>query len=137
MMIWVRFLYVVEVQFKRIVNDGVAAIAGTVGSSVVIRPSHHAIGTGSTTVLATDTALNAETDRNPLSSVDLSVSQNITFISDFSSTEISGTSVAEFGLFNAASAGSLFHRESIETIAFSGDRELQIQSTIRFSRSGA
>ena len=120
-----------------IVDDGIETVAGVIGSAVVNRPSHHAIGTGSTTVVAGDTALNAETDRNDISSADLSVVKNVTYITDFSSTEVSGTSVAEFGLFNAASAGSMIHREAIETIEFEGDRELQLQSTLRFSKSGA
>jgi len=118
-----------------ITNIGIQTIAGVVGSEVVQRPSFVAIGTGSSTVTVGDTTLLAETDRNAINTVDISVANNATFITDFSSTEISGTSMQEFGMFNAASAGSIINREVIEVIEFEGDRELQAQVTLRFSRT--
>ena len=120
-----------------LVDDGIECIAGVIGSAVVKRPTHAAIGTGSDTLTAGDTALLTETDRNIFTNVDLSVAKDATFIADFSSTEISGTAMQEFGLFNAASAGSMFNREIVATISFEGDRELQLQTTFRFAKSGA
>ena len=119
-----------------LVDDGIETIAGVVATSDIIRPTHFAIGTGSTTIVSGDTALNTETDRNAITSVDASVAKDATFIGDFSSAEISGISLQEFGMFNASSAGSLFNREVVAAIAFVGDRELQLQTTFRFVRSG-
>jgi len=118
-----------------LVEDGIETIAGAMGGSGTL-PSHVAIGTGSTTVVSGQTALNTETDRNILTSLDTSVAKDVTYTADFSSSETSGTSLAEFGLFNAASAGSMFLREAIGTDSFEGDRELQIQCTLRFAKSG-
>ncbi len=119
-----------------LVDTGIRTIAGALGGSGTI-PTHCAIGTGSTTVVAGDTALNAETDRNTITSLDTSIAKDVTYTADFSSVEISGTTLAEWGLFNAATAGSLFLREAIADDAFEGDRELQIQATLRFAKSGA
>jgi len=116
-------------------DDGIETIAGIVGGSGAI-PTHIAIGTGSTTVTAGQTALNTETDRNAFTSTDLSVVKDVTYTADFSSTEISGTNLAEWGIFNASSAGSMFVREAIAADLFEGDRELQIQCTLRFAKSG-
>jgi len=118
-----------------IVDDGIKTMAGIIGSSVVNRPSHYAVGTGSSTVTAGDIALLTETDRNAVSSIDLSVAKDITYIADFSAPEMSGTTITEFGLFNAASNGSMFHREVVTAIEFAGDRELQIQTTLRFAKA--
>ena len=118
-----------------LVDTGIQTIAGVMGGSGVI-PTHIAVGTGSDTITAGDTALLTETDRNSLSSVDTSVAKDVTYTADFSSTEISGTTLTEFGVFNAASAGSMFTREVIAAIAFNGDTELQIQQTLRFAKSG-
>ena len=119
-----------------LVTDGTETIAGAMGGSGLI-PSYIALGTGSSTVLSGNTALLTESDRNTLSMVDSSVAQEVTYTADFSSTEISGNTITEWGLFNAATNGSMFVREVIESIAFEGDREFQVQSTLKFSRSGA
>ena len=118
-----------------LVNDGVQTIAGAMGGSGTI-PTHLAIGTGSDTILVTDTTLLTETDRNALTGYDTSVAKDVTYTADFGSVEISGTTLTEFGLFNAASAGSMFMREIVSAVAFEGDRELQIQATLRFAKSG-
>lgn len=116
-------------------TDGIQAIASAMGGSALI-PSYIAIGTGSSTVVSGNTALDTETDRNALTSIDLTIAKDVTYIADYSATELSGTTVTEWGLFNAASAGSMFMREVIGSIAFDGDLELQVQSTMRFAISG-
>jgi len=99
-------------------------------------PGYIGIGTGSSTVTSSDTALLTETDRNLITSRDTSVAKDVTYIVDFSATELSGTTITEFGLFNTVTAGSLITRDVIGSLAFAGDMEMQIQSTLRFSRSG-
>ena len=118
-----------------IVDDGVETIAGAMGGSGTL-PTHMAIGTGSDTILATDTTLLTETDRNALTELDTSVAKDVTYVADYGSVELSGTTLAEFGLFNASSAGSMYVRECVTPIAFEGDRELQCQISLRFARSG-
>ena len=119
-----------------LVDDGIETIAAILGSGGLL-PTHCAIGTVSGTVAAGETALDTEVARNALTSYDISVAKDATYIVDFNSVEMSGTSLKEWGLFNAASAGSMFLREGIATDSFEGDRELQIQTTLRFAKSGA
>lgn len=118
-----------------LVDDGIETIAGAMGAIGSI-PTHMAIGTGSDTITSADTSLLTETDRNALTSIDTSVAKDVTYIADYGSVEISGTTLTEFGLFNASTGGSMFIREVITADAFDGDRELQIQATLRFAKSG-
>lgn len=118
-----------------ITTDCIKSVAAAMGG-VSAQPTHIAIGTGSSSFLSGNTVLDAETDRNALTSIDTSVIENVTYIADYSSTELSGTTVAEWGLFNAATGGSMFMKETIDSTVFDGDLELQIQSTLRFAISG-
>jgi len=120
-------------------TDSLKSLAGLMGGSGAI-PSYIALGAGSTTPVSGNTVLVSENLRNPLTSIDLSVAKDVTYIADYSSTRVSGTVFAEWGLLNAETAGSLFMRETMPTvgsICFDGDLELQIQATIRFGISGA
>ena len=96
-------------------------------------PGWIAIGTGSATVTAADTVLTTESDRNALSTVDSSASKTVTYTADFSSVEISGTTLTEFGLFTLNSGGQLWHKEVIGSVEFDGTSELQIQITHQFT----
>ena len=117
-------------------TDSLKAMAGLMAGSGTI-PSHIAIGLGSTAPLSGNTALVTEFDRNAITTIDLTVAKDVTYIADYSSTEISGAWFAEWGLFNALTVGSMFMRETIAgSVLFEGDTELQIQSTIRFGISG-
>lgn len=120
-----------------LVDDGIETIAGAMGGSGAI-PTHMAIGTGSDTITAGDTTLLTESDRNALTSIDTSVAKDVTYVADYGSVEISGTALTEFGLFNASGTdtGSMFFREVVTADTFEGDRELQIQATLRFAKSG-
>ncbi len=115
-----------------ITTDGLESVAYLMSSSGTA-PSHMAIGTGSSVEAIGDTALLTESDRNAFTALDRSTSQEVMWTADFSSTEISGTNLQEFGIFNAGAGGNLFHRTVIGSITFSGDRELQIQSVIRIT----
>jgi len=114
-----------------ITTDGRESIAVVLGASGTT-PTHFAIGSGDTAFNITDTALAKEYDRNEITTTDLSVGQNTTFIANFSSTEISGTVFREFGMLNNAAGGNLYHREVlIGSLSFEGDRELQLQTTYK------
>jgi len=114
-----------------ITTDGVKSIAVIMGNSGTV-PTHIAIGDGDTAFSTSDTTLDNETDRNIITTRDLSVGSNVTWTADFSSSEISGTTLREFGLFNASAGGNLFQREVIGSIEFEGERELQIQITHKY-----
>ena len=116
-----------------ITTDGREVIANLVGASGVA-PGYFAIGSGETAFNIADTELDHEYDRNEVTTTDLSVSKNTTWVADFSSVEISGTVFREFGLLNNSVGGNLFHREVlVGSLSFEGDRELQIQTTFRIT----
>lgn len=112
---------------------GLQTISAILGSPAPTIPTHMAIGSGTTAFAVGDTKLEKENDRNALTSYDTSVSKVSTYVADFSSTAVSGLDVSEFGMLNAASAGSLFQREVITNLEFEGDRELQINVSFRVS----
>ena len=116
-----------------ITTVGLNTIRSLIGSPQPTIPTHIAIGSGTTAFNVSDTSIEKENDRNALTSYDMSIAKIGTYVSDFSSTEISGLNISEFGLINAASAGSLFNRETMTPITFEGDRELQIQISLRVS----
>ena len=118
-----------------IVDNGLDSLAILGGGGGL--PNFIAIGTGSATIVAGDTTLTTESDRNSVVEFDTSTSKQVTYISNFSAAEISGTTLTEFGLFNAVTGSNLFSKEVIGSVVFVGDRELQIQMTHRYSRSGA
>jgi len=117
-----------------ITTDGLESMSNMIGASGTA-PGYIAIGSGTTAANVADTTLEYETDRNGVTSTDLSVSKNVTWIGDWSSTEISGLAFTEFGLLNNAVAGTgnLFNREVVGSIVFEGDRELQIQITYKYT----
>ena len=116
-----------------ITDTGIKKIAIAMGSGTI--PTHVAIGTGSSTIVSGNTILDSESDRNAVSTYDVSSNNQTTYIADFSSNEISGTTLTEFGLFNDASGGQLWQRDVVGSVEFQGDRELQIQLTYRYSRA--
>lgn len=118
-----------------IVDTGIQSIAALAGGSGVY-PAYMAVGIGSSTVVSGNTALLSESERNLLTSIDLSIAKEVTYTADFNSVELSGLTISEFGLFNAAAGGSMYLREVIGSVLFDGDAELQIQATLRFARSG-
>lgn len=96
-------------------------------------PTHIAIGIGSSTLTSGATALTTETDRNQITEKDVSTPEEVTYVSNYSAAEISGTALTEFGLFDSGTGGNMFQREVIGSIQFAGDRELQIQMTNRYT----
>lgn len=94
-----------------------------------------AIGSGSGTFAATQTALIHEVDRNAFSSVNYATPRKVVMISDFSSIEMSGINLREYGTGNLVSGGSVWNREAFSAINFNGTNELQIEQTYEVFRS--
>ena len=117
-----------------ITNYGAQAIAWSIGSSIANNYiSYAAIGSGSGTVLASQTTLLNETDRNPVTgSPDFTTSKKVSFQFDFNSVEMSGTHLTEFGFLASGPSlvGSMWQIERLGSIVFDGTNELQILNTI-------
>ena len=106
-------------------KSGLALLLGPSGS----RPLAIAIGDGSGIVNEFNTDLINETDRASFSSTDITTSRETTFISDFNSLEMSGTTLKEFGVYSsvASGVGLCWSREGFTGVEFDGTNEVQIQ----------
>jgi len=106
-------------------KSGLALLLGPGGS----RPLAIAIGDGSGIVNVFNTDLINETDRASFSSTDIATAEEITFISDFNSLEMSGRTLKEFGVYSSATAGVglCWSREGFTGVEFDGTNEVQIQ----------
>ena len=74
-----------------------------------------AIGTGSTAAAAGDTALGTEIDRNATTSITDS-SNVVTYVGDWAAGDGTNSAIAEAGIFNASSAGTMLARATFTAI---------------------
>lgn len=86
-----------------------------------------AIGTGSAAVSASRSGLITESDRNTLTATDNSVVNETTFTADFTSVDMSGTTLTELGASHLVSGGKLWNVEGFAGVEFDGTNELQIE----------
>ena len=116
-----------------LVDGGLNVIsANMVGSSL---PTNIAIGTGSLAISGNQTALDNQTDSNLIVSNDLSTASQVTFISNYSPIEMSGTILQEFGTFTSGTV--MLDRQVLTgSLVFDGEQELQVQDTFKFFISG-
>ena len=103
------------------------------GSHTTI-PLYFMIGSGSGTVVATQTTLITPWDRQAITSVDGSTAYKVKWIGDWNSVEVSGTtnSLREWGMCisGAGTTGSMWSRTTMPSaITFDGTTELRIQET--------
>ena len=91
-------------------------------------PSTVGLGSGSGVALATDTALVTEVSSGAFTSIASGISFQVTWTNDFSTAQMSGLNLTEFGL--KTSVGSYWNRESFSTVEFDGTNELRTE--IRF-----
>lgn len=95
-----------------VVNSGRYHVADQLAAKDEAVMNYMAVGTGSTAVLSTDTALEDELDRNVLASKTRGSGSNadqITYICTFPAGEATGL-ITEGGIFNAASGGIMLNR---------------------------
>jgi len=109
-----------------VTNTGKSGLILFLAGSGVI-PDVLAIGSGSGTALITNTNLVAETSSVAFTSRDISIPQEITYISDFNSVQMSGTNLREFGIKKSGLANTVWNRESFNTVNFDGTNELQVE----------
>jgi hypothetical protein len=96
-------------------------------SPTIAKPSHIAVGTGTTTPVVTDTALHTELDRNALASKTRSGSV-VTMVVDWAQGDATGD-LTEAGIFNAASGGDLYARSVFSAIPKGVDDTLSMSWT--------
>lgn len=112
-----------------IVTVGKNAIADQLlASPSIAKPTHMAVGTGTTAAAAGDTALQTELDRNALTSKTRS-GNVVTFVGDWAAGDATGA-ITEAGILNAASVGDLYARAVFSVINKGANDTLQITWTI-------
>ena len=116
-----------------IVDVGKAAIPEQLlaAPSTHNKPTHMAIGTGSTAPAAGNTALGAEIDRNALSSKTRSTNV-LTMVANWAAGDGTNAAIAEAGVFDAASTGNLYSRATFTAINKGASDTLQITWTYTF-----
>lgn len=100
------------------------------GSNGVV-PSYMMIGTGSGTITSSSTELFSAVDKNAFTTIDASVPYKISYSSDWSSIEMSGLTISEWGISTSGTGttGSIYSHSVFGGIVFDGTNELQIQET--------
>lgn len=91
--------------------------------------SHMAVGTGSTAPAAGNTALGAEVDRNALTSRTESANV-VTYVGTWAAGDATNSALAEAGIFNAASAGTMLARATYTAIDKQAGDSLTITWTV-------
>lgn len=116
-----------------VTNNGVARIAAVWAADSSTTPTHIGIGTDNTAAATTDTALGAEVDRNAILT-DFASGAVATFKAFFSKSEANGSTIAEVGMFDAASGGTMFCRSVLATaIVKDATKSINITWTITFA----
>ena len=92
-----------------------------------------AIGSGSGTLTVNTTGLLNYFDRNQVTggSVDFTTNQELTMTFDFNSSELSGLTLGQFGVFIEDSGGKAWSVQNVQNQTFDGNQELQVQVTYR------
>ena len=114
-----------------ITNFGKHEIALLLGGSTSNEPSYFKIGTGSATVTVTRTDLTTATDRQLITEAINPTRRTVLFQADWSSYEISGTQLSEYGLTGSATgvAGSVWSLTVIPSLTFDGGNELRVEES--------
>lgn len=116
-----------------VTNNGVARIAAVWAADSSTTPTHIGIGTDDTAAATTDTALGAEVDRNAILT-DFASGAVATFKAFFSKSEANGNTIAEVGMFDAASGGTMFCRSVLaSSIVKDATKSINITWTITFA----
>lgn len=115
-----------------IVNSGKNLMMNLLAGDSTSNVTHMAVGTGTTAVVATDTALETEVLRKTFQDhTNDSTNHNTVYEMWISSTEANGDTLGEVGIFNAASAGDMLCRTVLgTTIAKTSSLEVLVQYKI-------
>ena len=105
-------------------------VAFLIGGSTTGSIGNVLIGTGSSTILSTDTELVTPSDRQDVTSITFPSLRKVNWQFDWNSVEMSGTTLSEFGMLasGAGLTGSLWSRNIIPSLVFDGTNELRIDT---------
>lgn|SRR5262245_50671733 len=118
-----------------IVSAGRDAIIERLDSApTTAAPSHMAVGTGSTAAAAGQTTLTTELDRNALTS-NTSSGGVLTMVGNWAAGDATNSAIAEAGVFNAASTGTMYSRATFTAINKGASDTLQITWTYTLTPS--
>jgi hypothetical protein len=118
-----------------IVTTGRDAIIERLDSSpATAQPSHMAVGTGATAPAAGNTTLGTELDRNALTS-STSSGAVLTMVGNWAAGDATNSAIAEAGVFNASSSGTLYSRATFTAINKGASDTLQITWTYTLTPS--
>jgi len=116
-----------------ITNWGKTRVALFLAGSTTTAPGYMMIGSGSGTVLATQTELILPSDRQEVTITNGSISNKVKWTGDWNSVEMSGTALSrlyEWGMCidGATTTGSMWSRTAMpNVITFDGTTELRIE----------
>jgi hypothetical protein len=91
--------------------------------------SHMAVGTGATAPAVGDTTLGTEIDRNALTSR-TDATNVVTYVGDWAAGDATNSAIAEAGIFNAASSGTMLARATFTAVNKTASDTLQITWTV-------
>ena len=115
-------------------NSAKKDIALNIGGGSQSYPNYYILGTGSGTILSSQTTLFTPTDIQEVTAKDTSNAYKVTFTGDWNSVEMSGIQLREFGLTGISGTGftgSMWSKSSIPAaISFDGTNELRIEETL-------
>lgn len=118
-----------------VVTAGRDAIIERLDSSPATgQPTHMAIGTGSTSPVAGNTTLGTEIDRNALTS-NTSSGGVLTMVGNWAAGDGTNAAIAEAGVLNASSSGTLYSRATFTAINKGASDTLQITWTYTLTPS--
>lgn len=117
-----------------ITNNGKAQMALGLATGSFAVPFMCDIGTGSATVSVNTSGLQTPVQTTIFTSVDTTVTRQISYIADFSSVTMSGITLTEFGLRSSGGpigSGIFFNVEPLTPTVYTGGNELEIQITYK------
>ena len=99
--------------------------------SATNRPTYFMLGSGSGTVVSTQTTLFNPFDGQEATSVTGSTIYKIKYQGDWNSVEMSGIQLREFAICGSSSTitGSIWSRTTFPAITFDGTNELRVEET--------
>jgi len=105
-------------------------VAEAFTTGTLITPSHIAWGTDDTSFSVEDSALGTEVVRASITDTDLQ-SQTVVFLSTLTTADGNSNTLTEVGLFDAASNGNMFVRDTFAGIAKTNQFEIDTEIVIR------
>lgn len=114
-----------------VVTDGKEYVASRMEGTTDAVMSHMAIGTGTSTAAASDSALGSESDRNALTSTTVS-GTDVVYVATFGAGEGTGA-ITEAGIFNASTSGTMLCRTVFSVVNKGASDSMTITWTVTVS----